>query len=226
MILGSVCDYPHEMTQDRDSPTASDSPHTLREWMSRWQVDHESGPRSPVEQAEDPTVSWAPAASRDPPTPAHTGPPPSSSSASRDPKRRLAWVHAYLAADDPQGATVCFCEILNDPSVELDPSDALELAEELATAYLQQGEVDDAADLLRFTVAWSRGELGLPIPVISGRTVVASNPLLTEPETSRTLPETPSPSNEHIDDEAADTVRTKYDREDTTAVFMSPFMSG
>lgn len=213
------------MTEDRDARTTPDSPLMFRDWMSRWLVGHDGGSEGSAEQDEDATVLWDRAASREAPTQVYVVPSPRSSSPNRDPERRLAWVYAYLAAGDPQVATVCFCETLKNPSFELDPSDALELAEELASAHLQQGKVDDAADLLRFTVAWSRGELGLPTPVISGRTVVASNPLLIEPATSRTRPERPGPLYEQIDDEASDGAHDEHDRDETTAVFLAPLAS-
>lgn len=130
-------------------------------------------PTGPAEDDEDVTLLWEPAAAG--------GRSPRSPLASRDPQRRLAWAHAYLADDDPQLATMCFRDALKDPRLELDPSDALQLAEVLATAYLEQGEIDDAAELLRFVSAWSRGKIGLRAPVISGFTVVVGNPGLGGP---------------------------------------------
>jgi len=155
-------------------------------------------PTGPAEDDEDVTLLWEPSAAR--------SRSPSSPSARRDPQRRLAWVHAYLADDDPQLATRCFREALKDPGLELDPSDALLLAEAVATAYLAQGEIDDAAELLRFASAWSRAKLGPPTPVISGVTVVASNPLLSAPATSRWRSERPRTFHELVYDEASDGV--------------------
>lgn len=132
----------------------------------------DQSPKTPTEHDQDPAEDG------DAPTRVYAGLAVRGRSARRDPQRRLAWARTYLAADDPQLATICFCDALNDPGLELDPNDALQLAEGLVTVYLRQGEIDDAAELMRFTNAWCRGRIDLVAPVISDSTVVEINPLL------------------------------------------------
>ncbi|MEM9458919.1 MAG: hypothetical protein AAGF11_32370 [Myxococcota bacterium] len=115
-----------------------------------------------------------------------------SSSRKRSTANCLAWAHAYLAANDPQAALVCFFEVMGNASVVSDPSfdrtGALQFAERVANVFLNQGQVDNAADLLRFMAMWEQ-EIFVPqAAMTSERTVVARNPLLAEERTVSTAP--------------------------------------
>lgn len=93
--------------------------------------------------------------------------------------RRVAWVQAYIDADDPQAAAVCFTQLRKSAGSAMRHSTMLKLAEAVASSFMQAGQADEAAALLRSAAPWGPRPLPRRPPMTPEGTVVASNPLLT-----------------------------------------------
>lgn len=192
MLPGFGCDYSFVATHDSDSRTVPAPPSALACRRARRLV--ERGHGSVRVTDPDKTTTYDPQArvSAQQPPKAYRRAAAASSSSKRSNASSLAWAQAYLTAGDPQAALVLFFEILANTSIVSDPSfdrsNALQFAERVANVFLNRGDVDKAAELLRFMAVWDEHTFASGPPMTSERTVVAKNPLLAEEQTVAMAP--------------------------------------
>lgn len=76
--------------------------------------------------------------------------------------RAFAWARAYLEVQNTTAAKMCLRRVMKSatPAEMAGRSqDAVQLATDIAMQYMLGGNVDEAAELLRFAASWARGEL-------------------------------------------------------------------